>query len=386
MSNEIEWDFSQLPYRHEEPPSKFCGSCMIVFGAFLGGPLTWIFIKSIFAGSFEAAMLVLLPFLVIGIGLFLAGLRGVSTRTVTEFDGKTFRYRQTSIFPCFRKAWDEPLSGYEGVLARTEYHSNSDDSYTLYIIELLHPDEQRRIKLWQRRKYSWLGVSRKECRRQHHANWKKYCRQLGLPALKQDWGEDIGEYTRRAPDDLDKSVCQLRAEGRLEINFYPAAAVPERLKLNVRGDQLEVEICRPWMLRCVMLSLFVFPVTFICAGFDGNIVSVILGIFIGVLIVRVYKRWKYEEWLSSTCLVRINRKGLHILDRPPRGVTKERHICADAIRKVRVGKASPEQNFSSVVVETDTSSYAIGEGLDMGALEWLKNCILSKIAIGQEFT
>ncbi|XOF32586.1 MAG: hypothetical protein ACL93V_11185 [Candidatus Electrothrix sp. YB6] len=109
--------------------------------------------------------------MVIGIGLFLLGLLSFSTRTGTEFDGKTFRYRQVSIFPCFRDAWDEPLSEYEGVLARSEYHSDSDGfRYTLYIIELMHRDEQRRITLWLSRNNS-SG---------HRERWEAYSRQFGL--------------------------------------------------------------------------------------------------------------------------------------------------------------------------------------------------------------
>jgi hypothetical protein len=81
-------------------------------------------------------------------------------------------------------------------------------------------------------------------------------------------------------------------------------------------------------------------------------------------------------------LVRISRDGLHILTRTSRGEMPGNRIPADAIKDVRVGKAKPSQSSPAVVVETDASSHAIGHGLDKETLEWLKNCILSKIVDG----
>ncbi|MCI5138557.1 MAG: hypothetical protein D3922_09125, partial [Candidatus Electrothrix sp. AR1] len=267
-----QWNFDQLPCRHEEPPSKCGGIFFIVVGAFLGGLPTWILIKSILKGSFEAYMLLWLFFVVSGIGLFLLGLFGFSWRTVTEFDGKTFRFRSKSLF--HSKAWDEPLSGYEGILMRCEYDSDSDGPSTLYIVELIHPDRQHRIKLWQ-----------SDGPFDHRASWKKYSRQLGLPALKQD-GEG---YTRRVPDDIDKSVRELAVESKLEVTFDPAAAVPDELELNIQGDQLEVVICEKtplWVILIVTLLFFPLPASLICAWLAGNIVFGILGIFIWVSIIR----------------------------------------------------------------------------------------------------
>ncbi|XOF33816.1 MAG: hypothetical protein ACL93V_00515 [Candidatus Electrothrix sp. YB6] len=359
----IEWDFTQLPCRKEDTPSKGGGIIMMAGSTFFIGMPTLAVIMSIRDGTFEPAMLMALILTVSGIGLFLFGLYLFSARTVTEFDGKTFRYRSKSLFGS--KAWDEPLSKYEGVLARSKYHSGgrNSSSYTDYIVELIHPDEQRRITLWQSRNSS-SG---------HRANWEKYCRQFGLPALKED-GEG---YTRRAPDDLDKSVRELAAEGKLEIPFDPAAAVPEVLKLNIQGDQLEMVIGTPktplWKWLIGMVITFAIPALFIWIG-GGHAV---FGALFGVLMVGAFI-WT----LIATPLVRINRKGLHVLYRTPWGETRGKRISAEAIRNVRVGKARPRQSSPSVVVETAATNHAIGQGLEEDALEWLKNCILSKVADG----
>jgi len=356
MSEEIKRDFSQLPYRHDDPPSKSGGIIMMAGATFFIGVPTLLVIMSILDGTFEPAMLIMLVLTVIGIGIFLLGLYLFSACTVTEFNGKTLRYQHKSLFG--HKAWDEPLSEYKGVLSRSEYHPGGRDSssYTLYIVELMHSDKQRRITLWQSRSSSG-----------HRASWEKYCRQLALPALKQD-GEG---YTRRDVEDLDRSVRELATEGKLETTFDPAAAVPETLKFNTRGDQLEVEICEPKRLLLSIPFMLGFPFLFFWIGMWFVI---FLGTgMVGALI------WT----LITTPLVRINREGLHILDRTPWGETRGSRIHADAIRNVRVGKKREQWGGAAVVVETDAGgNHIIGRGLDENALEWLKNCILSKIAAG----
>jgi hypothetical protein len=272
-------------------------------------------------------------------------------------------------------SWDEPLSGYEGVLARSKYpYSDSDNTYIVYIVELMHPNEQRRITLWQNS--TAFG---------QRAVWKKYSRQLGLPALWQDKYEYGEEYTRRDPDDLDKSVRELVAEGKLEFTFDPAAAVPDELKLDIQGDQLEIVIGTSktplWVTLIVMLLFFPLPASFLCVGLTGNIFFGILGIFIGMRMIRALKETK-ETSNMIIPLVRIKREGLHILGRTPEGETKGRHIRADAIENVRVGKKKKNDVFPSVLVDTYEGSHAIGEGLDKDTLEWLRNCILNKVVSG----
>lgn len=368
----IKWDLKQVPCRHKERGSKFSGIFLTVFAAFWGGMPTFFLIKSIIEGKFVPGMLWMLIFTVIGAGLFLFGLNQFFTHTVTDFDGRTFRYRHKSLFGS--KAWEEPLSEYEGVMSRSEYHSGgrNSSSYTLYILELLHPDEQRRIRLRQSRSSSG-----------HRASWETYSRQLGLPALKQDEDADKG-YTRRDVEDLDKSVRELAAEGKLEISFDPAAAIPDKLELNTRGDQLEVAISTPKipikMIPVALPIILLLPTIFIWVGFfskSPDIIFGIVGILVGLFLVSTV------IWTSiTTPLVRVNRKGLHILRRTPWGETRGKCIPADIIENVRISKERADQSSSAVIVETDSGSHNIGKGLDRDTLEWLKNCILSKLVDG----
>ena len=162
----------------------------------------------------------------------------------------------------------------------------------------MHPDEQRRIKLWQKRRSCSLGDHAHEeaYSRQHRASWKKYSRQLALPALKQD--EDGEEYMRSDAEDLDKSVRELAAEGKLEITFDSVANVPEKLELDIQGDQLEVVICNRMMPPGIMLTvmlIFFGPLATVTiwGGFfsvASNIFSRIVTVFVGVFIVFIVYR------------------------------------------------------------------------------------------------
>ncbi|MCI5224712.1 MAG: hypothetical protein D3924_19095, partial [Candidatus Electrothrix sp. AR4] len=139
MTYEIKWEFNQLPCRYEERGSKFQGILSMVLIIFLGGLPTFLSIKSILNGEFVIGMVLMLFFTVPSIGIFLGSLFELSLLRVTEFDGEIFRYRSKSLF--HSKAWDEPLSGYKAVLARSADYSGIDSlPNTLYIIELMHPN------------------------------------------------------------------------------------------------------------------------------------------------------------------------------------------------------------------------------------------------------
>ena len=363
------WNFDQLPCRHEEYGSKCQGIFMMALAVFYDGIVIFSIINE------SAVELSVLIFMVFSIGLFLSGLNKFFMRTVTEFDGERFRYRHRLLFRS--KAWEVPLSQYKGVLERCEYHrgSQGSSSYTLYIVELMHPDEQCRIKLWQSRSSSG-----------HRAVWEAYSRQLALPAIRED--EDEG-YTRRDLEGADKfvrkkSVRELADEGKLEITFDPAAAVPDELELNIQGDQLEVVLCNPKIPFGSILIVFgiIALVIWLAIRYGGALIAfgycfAILGVFLGLGLVLAITLPVFV----GTSLVRIKRESLHILSRTPWGETPERRIHADAIKNVRVGKESEQAGFPAVVVETNTGNHIIGRGLDEDSLEWLKSCILSKIAI-----
>lgn len=174
----FEWDMKKVPCQLEERGSKSAGIILMGFATLWSGIPVFSLITSFILGRVEpdgeqvgAALL----FLVVGIGLFLLGLNEYCRHTVTKFDGKTLRYRHKPLFGS--KAWDEPLSEYKGVTAKSHIAGGAwgTGGYTLYSVELLHPDKLRRIKLWQSRSSS-----------DQHASLKKYSRQLGLPILKKD--------------------------------------------------------------------------------------------------------------------------------------------------------------------------------------------------------
>ena len=105
-------------------------------------------------------------------------------------------------------AWEDSLSSYRGVLSEEEYHSGGKNSqgYVEYRIGLVHgTDRQRDIELFNMR--SPEG---------HRDETAAFARLLEVPVLFDD-GE--GRFRERDPDDLDKSIHELAAEGKAETNL-----------------------------------------------------------------------------------------------------------------------------------------------------------------------
>ncbi len=357
-SQEIALNLTTMPCRHELRGSRGLGVFLMIFSLLWGGMPTVMLLMMLQSGEFKPEMLFVLIFTVVGTVLFLFGLQQLTSRTILDFDGSSIRMRRQFLFGA--KEWSEQLSAYRGVVARSEHHSGNRNSasYTLYIVELVHPDSSRNVKLWQSRRSDGFRT-----------RWESYCRELGLPALERDGDA----YVSRNVADLDKSVRELAAEGKLDASFDPSRKVPDGLNLRACGQSLEVLIAKsefpPWALLIAMA----IPSVFIYIGFfrqDGPLLFGIVGALFGVLMA-----WSFAWSLITRRLVRISPDGVHVLRRTPWGETSGRTIAAADIESVTVGRKEGG-GMEAVRVVTDAGEVCVGEGLKREALEWLKSCVL----------
>jgi hypothetical protein len=338
------------------------GIFLLIFSLFWGGLPTFFFVQSIADGTFEAGMLMILVFTVAGLGLFLFGLNQFFIKGKLRITKDEIEFEKRGLFG--RKQWREPMASYEGILSRSEYHSGSKNSpsYTLYIVELYHPEKKKRIKLYQSR--SEMGF---------RAKWEEHCRAMNLPAVED--GE--GGLIRRNVEDLDKSVRELRKENKIEVKFDPNEDPPEGLDLSVNEDQLLVTQNQSMMTPVGFLIMLLFPGIFIYVGFfleDCPVFFGIVGVFLELVFLAV------GAWLLITRpQVRLTRDDVHLLRLTPWGETHGVHIRADDIEQVVV-KKDEKTHRKAVVITTDDQQKAFGEGLSAEGLEWLKNCILTVVS------
>jgi hypothetical protein len=125
------------------------------------------------------------------------------------------------------RAWIDSLNSYRGVLAEEEYHPGGKNSsgYVEYRICLVHrTDRERDIELYNVR--SPEG---------HRDETKAFARLLDVPVLFDVGG---GRFRDLDPDDLDKSIHELAAEGKAESSLAltpPSPGGPLTFEQTPRG-------------------------------------------------------------------------------------------------------------------------------------------------------
>jgi len=236
FDDSIRFELGPLPVTHVRPPRVLLGLIVTGVTAVVFIPMLADALRECWATPDNWLMLIFALFFgSLVVGAFVTGLWLLTGRTITRLEAETV-FRE-NVWCLGRRAWSEPVKHYQGVVYRSEYHrgSRNSPSYTLYIVELHHENQRKRVKLLQSR--SEAGV---------RALWAEGCRLLGLPALEQE-GKTL---VVREAGDLGKSVRERAREGRLAVAFDPAVRPPRRLSLSVQGETLRVAINKGfWLAR-----------------------------------------------------------------------------------------------------------------------------------------
>ncbi|MDI6402788.1 hypothetical protein QLX67_12340 [Balneolaceae bacterium ANBcel3] len=304
--------------------------------------------------------------IVFSVGFLLTGLHFLRFREVITIENERVVYEKESLFG--QKYWQEPLKNFQGVLQRTEYRSGGKNSpsYTLYIVELCHPDSKKTLLLH-------------ESRDDHdfRKTWEAYSRTLKVPALVKE-GERI---IKRAVEDLDKSIKELAEEGKIDISFDPAQAPPVGVVATVEKDALKMMLPNaPFKAsNLVGISVFLlFPMVFIYIGFFLEDASIAFGIMgsIFLLVVVFSFIWKAIAkevlWVSS--------KEVRFFYETPWGERPGSALKTKQVEAVRVGKRVDDRiNRNGLLIISDELQLKVGEGLTDETLEWLKQCVLAVI-------
>ena len=350
-------DVSALPATRVDKGSKGTGIFMMIFALVWGGVPTLMLIASIASGEFDPAMLFTLIFSVIGAGLFAGGLHLLFSSTTTLIDRNRVTVTKKSLLGT--KQWSEPLSAFEGILSRSEYHSGGKNrpSYTLYIVELRHADPKKAVRLYESR--SDLDF---------HPIWEDYCRQLALPAVETD-GDRL---VKRDVADLDKSVRELVREGKVKVDFDPAKPPPAELSLRVDGDVLELTVVRKKSSPVGFAIALLIPCVFIYIGFFIKDCPIVFGIF-GAIFLAIFAAVGVLSLLARE-QISIGKDEIRSRQVMPWGVMEGARVRSADIEVVRIGKEAGAGR-DAVLLQTDGGNVKVGEGLSSESLEWLKNCV-----------
>jgi hypothetical protein len=355
-------DLTRLPVTQVDRSPKAAGIFLLVFACLWGGIPALVLVKAVASGTMQTGLWGLLLFAVIGIGIFIGGLALLASSTTTTLSREKVNVTKKSLFGT--RQWIEPLSAFTGIRSRSEYHSGGKNSpsYTLHIIELLHPDPKKAVRLYESR----LDVGARGI-------WEDACRTLNLPAVEGE-GDNV---VIRGVEDLDKSVKDLAREGKLQVDFDLSKAPPTGLTLRVDGAHLELSIhSRHASLWGPLIGLIVSGV-FVYVGFFVKNAPFALGIIGGLFMLLMLGSGIWS--LITTEQIRVAREEIHVRRQTPWGPTQGTRISTASVESVRIGRKDG-QGLEGILLETDAGTTLVAENLPSDSLSWLKNCILKVIS------
>jgi hypothetical protein len=357
-------DLSSPPVEAHQTGGKAGALFLILFALVWGGFPTVGLFSMTRAGDFGPELFIFLIFPIIGVGIMLFGIHRFLWRRDIAFDGQSFTVTECGLRGT--KSWTEPLSAFEGVMRSTRRVKTKNSSYTLYMIDLVHPYPDRKINLYTDTTESGF-----------RGKWEEIARELNLPAFEQ--GE--GGMVRRAAADLDKSVGELIQEGKVEIDYETLSRPAAGLTVDIEGDNIVISRTGPRNPWWGSLIAVLFPLIFVGVGFFapglGLIGRVIFG-GMGLLFELLFVIGVYQD-LATRARLRVGPEGVRVNKVGGRGESKGKFIPAAEIEGVTLKRQDNEWR-SSVVISSDRENLRFGTGLPRTSLEFTLNAILAKIA------
>ncbi len=358
----VQFDLNRFPATRIERGIPGLGVFLLIFSLFWGGIPTIVMLVNVFSDEFNPMILCLLFFTLLGALLFCIGLNQFFYKRVVTIDEHKVHVESQSMWG--RSSWTEQLDRYKGILAHSEYHSGGKNSpsYTLYIVELYHDQNNRKIVLYQSRSESGF-----------RKRWEDCCRKLNMKALE----ESSAGLLERNVDELDKSVREQVRDGSLRIDFDPSKPPPEGLKLHIAGEYFEITIMRKKNMLVGLIILLIVCAVFIGLGIMLPNFPVAIGGFFLFFLIIVVLAAAWEKYTFSQ--IRVSKNEVQSRRETPWGIIEGDRIDTSNVESVKIAK-DDRNLYDVVVIASDDKTICVGDSLPLDMLNWLKNCILAIIS------
>lgn len=270
--------------------------------------------------------------------------------------------------------WQELYSGYKGVLHREKSVSQGQNrGSTLYqILELFHDDPAKSLPLLV-----------EPSRTMPRDAWEAYAKWFGLPAMIKQGREMVA----RAHGDLDKSISELVAEGKIETRFdFSDAPLPKGLYVakesNEDGDCLRVTITVPRIhialkaLFCAIPASFGLPFIFFVFLWIAKEVNIVVLLFTGLwplLFIGLGYNWHMRDKRAQRDIL-ISRTKLVVTDK------SETSFGLSEIEAITLNLSRHQIGGKGIIIAADRTHVEVGGGLSKAAKIWLKDYLTSAVA------
>lgn len=354
----VDADFTFLPQTLDLSPSRSAAIALILFGG------CWIGVVIMVVGGVTSLQLDDLIFLAvatpIGISIMGWGLTLLFRRHQAILSEDGVEVTERGLFGV--RAWYEPYGAFKGVLYRRIVIRGKHRTRTYQVIELLHEDRSKCVPLFVRRSSE---VPR--------ARWERYAQRLKLPAIEI---EDDG-LLARGHEDLDKSLAELVAEGKVNHAFDPDAQAPEGLVVTRdHADAFTIAITAPRIPLWFVGILLAVAVGFFAVGFVGGPKPVVMA-FIG-LVLAAFAIFLLHRDRSSARAIRLDRSRLTVDDAFHGGRRSPSTFSFDEIESITL-RSGDRNSGRELVIAGDAGRIKVGSGLSNEALDWLRNFLIAAI-------
>jgi len=339
---------------------------IMVFGLMWGGAgavITWGLIAEPFPAS-------LIPFgpMVIGVGLFLFGLYAALLRVETTIDSGVVTIRRRRWFST--RVHVQPLGDYPGILRlRVTYHRNKQ-THVAWIAALPHDDRDKRVV---------LAASNDEAEGRRLV--EDYARWLDMPALE----ETADGYQRREPGDVDRSLADLAADGKIETHYKDRGRPPAELHVERGADMIVVSFLKAALPLKLVVAIAAVAAAGVVALFvaETDISVGIAAPAIGAFIVAVVLFLMLGHMTARRQLIlrrdRIVIASLAGKNREPR-VSAE--MTLDEIEGVRVARG--HLGGLALWFDTDRGSFPAGDNSPRPALDYARDLVIAAVATAKD--
>jgi len=331
---------------------RWQGSALMAFAAFCAAALAARAVYDfLLAGPYHEPWQLYrfgLPWIVVAFALGWTMRRKILDLSI---EGGMVRLRETTAFGA--RAFDEPLSAYNGVFMtaiRTRRHNRT---VLVHEIMLTHPQRARQVVLF-----------RQEGDEPPRAQWEDYARTFRLPALMHDGSEIVA----RPAEDLDKTLLDLARERKLSAAM-PSAPPPRSIKVDAREDVIEIHLAKPAIPLWVLATMVGVALLANFKGAHPLAPLVLVGAALAVLAALLVRRrvFIYRDRIET-------EESLPLL-----GPMRREGMATHEIETATV-QAAPYLIIPCLHLAGDRRSLTLARGLSVRELRWLREYIVSAIA------
>jgi hypothetical protein len=207
------------------------------------------------------------------------------------------------------------------------------------------------------------------------AQAEAYARWLDKPALE----ETADGFLARDPDDLDKPLAQLVAEGKIVSSYKPGSTPPAQVRVEHGAERIAVSFLKGavamwvWSLIAGVAAASAFLIIAFATDLEAKIAggAVAFLVLVGVLYLATRQ-------MRTTRQILLYRDRLELAETTRSEAVVKQTVPLAQIETVRV--VTRRYGGHALYIDTDAGSYPTGEGLPRSALEWVRDLVVAAIA------